>query len=884
MTIEGSKQQQLTFEKGITNVPSDAICSDNSLSESVGMVYDNGEHRVIQKPELFINTGSYDGTTSAAPTILLVHKFNGEERFIGVHSAIFVWGIKSGTQFVQKGNLENNGATLAYTGNEKLTTIGKTLIISNGEDFAYFLWKNDKYEGLGNKIPAPDVEFAMIYGNWGTHNTSALNVSNSQDAEGCLGFTQIGVTDYFQPDVAEGKQDLYNNIVVGLYAKCLKAVAERKCFAKPFLVRYAIELYDGSYTCQSAPIAMFPAVTKNCLASFSDDQITIEVGACLIAFKADFDYSQWSDLVKGVVVFVSDGVALYDTTNNQTPQNGYEGYAEITGGVSYHDSIQASGRLSDFTEHSSEFVNATVSTRVPSVPEFLPLNSRGTNEILDDLKTTSVFYKLFEIGIKASNTWQNSRAYIKSHVIENLTTQEQLPDDYYSHTSIGGMNIFSYNNRLLVSNVHRSFFDGFNSFLPYDNDNSYSYHVYVYINTPSGERIVCKTIETYEKLGIYFFYPDPRAYKADVYLSDGSFVLSMDLKEHPFLNGAYFFGSLPDGSEGEPTETSGEDEPTPITTSEILNNQIWTSEVNNPFIFKAEGNITVGNGNIIGISTLTQALSQGQFGQYPLIIFGDEGIWAASTGDTGLFTAIHPMSREVCNNPKSITQTDGAIFFSSAKGLMVILGSTVKCVSEQMAGKNDALAAALSPTSALGSFSVFLKNCFIAYDYRDSLLWIFNGTSTSCYVYSIKSGTFAKYSFTNAITNIVNYYPDFLLQDSDNNIYTLTGRHDINSDEEQTNSYSATLLTRPMKLENALALKKLIQMAHIKDMEGSLTIRLFASNTLKQDISHWAELNSLLGTPWKYYRFLYSFTGLKATDRFAGTVLVTKEERTNKLR
>ena len=44
------KQQQLTFDKGITNVPSDILCSDNALEESVGMIYDNGEHRVIQKP------------------------------------------------------------------------------------------------------------------------------------------------------------------------------------------------------------------------------------------------------------------------------------------------------------------------------------------------------------------------------------------------------------------------------------------------------------------------------------------------------------------------------------------------------------------------------------------------------------------------------------------------------------------------------------------------------------------------------------------------------------------------------------------------------------------------------------------------------------------
>ena len=61
---------------------------------------------------------------------------------------------------------------------------------------------------------------------------------------------------------------------------------------------------------------------------------------------------------------------------------------------------------------------------------------------------------------------------------------------------------------------------------------------------------------------------------------------------------------------------------------------------------------------------------------------------------------------------------------------------------------------------------------------------------------------------------------------------------------------------------------------------GTLTLRIFASN----DLDHWVELASLRGVPWKYYRFRYDFATLKATDRFAGTMLVTQERRTDKLR
>ena len=57
------KQQQLLFDKGITYVPSDVLCSDNALSECVGMTYENGEMKPIQKAKEFI-TSAKDGDSS----------------------------------------------------------------------------------------------------------------------------------------------------------------------------------------------------------------------------------------------------------------------------------------------------------------------------------------------------------------------------------------------------------------------------------------------------------------------------------------------------------------------------------------------------------------------------------------------------------------------------------------------------------------------------------------------------------------------------------------------------------------------------------------------------------------------------------------------------
>ena len=61
---------------------------------------------------------------------------------------------------------------------------------------------------------------------------------------------------------------------------------------------------------------------------------------------------------------------------------------------------------------------------------------------------------------------------------------------------------------------------------------------------------------------------------------------------------------------------------------------------------------------------------------------------------------------------------------------------------------------------------------------------------------------------------------------------------------------------------------------------GTLALRIFASNNIK----NWVELSSLRGTPWKYYKFQYNFANMIATDRFAGTMIVTQERRTDKIR
>lgn len=860
------KQQQITYDKGITYVPSDVLCSDNALSENVGLTYENGEMKPIQKASEFI-TSAVNGSTPMddIPTFLYVHQLNDQERYIGHmmngNEDDMCWGTVDEGVFSLGGLLEiGTSVYLTYTDGTRITSIGKTLIVNDDNGIRYYIWKENGYENLGTAFPKPEVEYYL--GDRSTLRECSGNVTSS------------GV--YYRDNeyhIDTNKQSDWNNTVIGIYTDLRKKIWQKKAFVGSFCVRAALELYDGSYYHVQNPVFMvnhFSAYCIDYLSGAHTDYVwsEIELFGQNLYYKFSQDYAKWSDIVRNVVLFVTKEANLFDTASdailedgsNSSHKNDYVSYF-ISGNAIYNDL-------------------ATVGGSSPSGivgDPYIVLKSNPDSDLEEVIKD-GVYYKLCEIGLYGDGDWHLTGDHFDTHKIENITTQEQLvTDDWYSHCDINAGMMYSYNSRLNLAQVHRGLFEGFNNFMPFDNESANNYKFYVEIETDGGTITVEKSASTKQKQGIYFYYPDPRAKK--VYIKKGdNYILNEDLTEHPTLNGAYYFAGVSKTMVEPGTITTPSPEPVPSADRfELLPNYIITSEVNNPFVFRPEGYFKVGTGKIIGCSTITQALSEGQFGQFPLLVFSESGIWALTVGSTGYYTSIHPISREVCSEASSITQTDGAVYFVSEKGLMVIVGNAVKCVSEQFDGKVFDNAAPFGFVLD-GDFETYLKGCRIAYDYRDSQLVIINPSATFQWVYNMKSSTFSKaHLIEGAVGNILNDYPDSLLQASDGKVYSLLKKPDQNADNED---YDCVLLTRPMKLENGLALKTIMDMKNIGTMEGSLVVTIYGSN----DCQHWMEVPSLTGIPWKYYRFKIVFSDMKATDRFSGTLLVTQERRTNKLR
>lgn len=829
------KQQQLTFNKGITNVPSDAICGDGELSSLVGLTSENGELKPIQ------NAVTVSGVPNA--------------KILAVHGGRYLFEYNNG--YIQYNSTLSYNRVLSFDGDYKdIATIGNTVIVSTTTETHYALWDGSKYVDLGTKIPEPDL--TLYLGGLEQANVK-LDANSFIDEQG---------------NVKTDMQSAWNDAIIGSYDAVVSKLHQQRAFAEPFVARYAIELYDGSYLLHSSPFIMLPFYSAELVLAMNYEFIPdtrpisdMPMKGYNIYCSGEYDYSDWSDIVKGVSIFVTREVRLFNRSADAKFELIENDANTVLGYRLYGGQIIKQGNWVDISAQHGVWQHSVMDA-VPNA------------DIIRMLSEESVFYKLCDMGLKKAGTWSTAGMY-SYYVLDNIEVQPQLHnEDFHTHDSFINGDLYSFNGRLHITNAQRKLFEGFRSFFEWKTQSSYSYTIVVTIKTRDGgteKQVLVNTGSTDEAIGsFYFYYPDSRATKAEIY-NNGYLYKTLNLTEHPGLNGSYWIAnSLPEYSssrQGYAPSPSSSYVPVPSLDDsdsvENLQETLVVSEVDNPFLFLSKGYVKVGQSPIVGIAAITMALSEYQHGHLPLAAFTEDGIWSLSISSEGYYTALQAISREVCNNPSSITQVDNGIYFASAKGLMYLDTRGVRCVSTQLRGT---------------VFDDVIDDCLIAYDYRDSLLHIYckNDTYEDAYVYNMKTGTFSETQ--GEYQNVVNNYPDTLIQYQNGNTWNTYSLLQKPDEQKDNSTYTGYIKTRPMKLENALALKSIMEVRHIMDIEGSVSLKIYASNNLKHAANTWVQLTSLRGTPWKYYKFEYTFTGLKATDRYAGTLVVTQERRTDKLR
>ena len=186
-------------------------------------------------------------------------------------------------------------------------------------------------------------------------------------------------------------------------------------------------------------------------------------------------------------------------------------------------------------------------------------------------------------------------------------------------------------------------------------------------------------------------------------------------------------------------------------------NVMRVSAVDNPLYFSAKSTYSF-DADIVALCSNTVAVSQGQFGQHPLYVFTNEGIWLMSVDASGAgnYLAQIPCSREICNNASGVSITTRGVVFPSSKGLMLINGSETINISEPISGlstpelmcTDDVVGRICDVVGKEGlcnrvTFLKYLSNAFTAFDYNANLLYVCNSAYDYVYVYNNMSGVWS---------------------------------------------------------------------------------------------------------------------------------------------
>ncbi len=869
---------------GITQATSDLDCRDGELSLSHNLIQQNGAMRPIVLPRAQFSMAEGE-------RLVYVHSLSGYKNYLYTTSA----GLLKAFRMDDGVRTDYGFAYDIGTDTEinQIQSIGNTIIVLAADSIHYILFKDDDYKYLGNKLP----ELGMNFGLEGEENEAEIAVDFSTNE---IDFNQYG------PDAIvvipdESSEQIYSQ-VIGTINKMVSDAKDEGRFVHPFLVRYAYNTISG-YTMQSPPVLMLPN-TRRFPAMPIFDRTEESGGGVLKSFKATVKFysatmhywasreviealGEWKDIILGVDIFVSDPIQeLVDT-----PRGWSLSYGAAPGQTNLRYDF-GGGYLTLSPEGVHAYTGSPVSGAIPVV--FPP--RLGDEAFAERVKGTSVFWKVKSIA--PDEVEEKGYLDIDGNVLQNLGTQETLPDDYCSHDVLSAGSAFVYNSRLNLSNVGRKpFVPPVKQLVTYvdapeqsDEATLYSYRATVFIKSGLSTVQAQSEPSTLGELAWWVYYPNPNAYRMVIERERDSVKQWADLTltEHTGLNGAYYYtrGYIA-FSDTQPDLPTGTDD----TIREP--NKIYTSQAANPFYFPLGGINTVGTGQITGISSTTRALSQGQFGQFPLLVFATDGIWAMEVSQEGLYSVRQPISRDVCSNPQSITQTDGAVVFVSDKGVMVADGSRVDMLSAELDGPSfspqtvERLSDILSKeglTEELGQMGAakdFFQLCRVAYDYPNAKLVFFIPDKKIAWVYSLNSRTWA--TMTAGIMQAVTDYPGCYVQMDDGAVINISTKQDF----DDTRQVKTLLLTRPLKLGD-VALKTVnavLLRGQLAAREGAVVV--FASHDGARYVpigsAAGRRLSRLQGSPYRYFRLLVAGEMDARQSLSAASVGLTRKWR-NKLR
>lgn len=823
--------------KGVTHRPNNATSPDGDLALCLNLVNDNGTLTPLEQP-------THIGSLPSNMQALFIHQSATYKHIIIYDSndSSVIWVNYAHLNDIDWEEEKHWGYIIKDTSETpSVTALGNTLILTfKNSPLQYAVWKNDGYTTFGSHPPFIPIQFALLRQrttdsfatfdipsfSWTVESTTisrkSVVIENEEVTDGTL--------TYFDEIPKDISQQHLSNAILGEINKAIAQYNEDEdaSFIFPFFVRYAIRLYDGSLTQHSYPVLMIPnsyllarIKNLNAVVGTGENKInggngTIEADWCKLYFKflQTPDIENWKDLIQGIDIYISQPLYTYD-------QAGY-----ITGWApSSSTKAPYALRVSNSTFGSNTRDEVTYK---PAYQLLLPTKDDATiNSMVED---NALFYNIHSIAIDNiknsdyNNGW--TQLLVKGSTLASLTSRQVMTDDYNSHNDKLANVAMIYNSRLNLADVSEIITAdvAWDCQFAYLNNPTKEVVGAIYINDDNGkqQKLQNYQISHIDYIPRYFFFPSTRA--TAIALAIGDDIYKIGLKQHPGLNGAVYFRGFGDNT----PERIYSLYDTVKSISVIYPNKLYTSNVDNPFTFRPENINTIGSGNIRALSAATQAISQGQFGAFPLYAFTDEGIWALAVSGTGGWTSIQPVTRDVITEGTIPLSLDNAIAFFSAKGLMLLQGGDVSCMSAMLDTN--------TPTSVLDNIVTDLSDDFIAavkrfpksaalaYDYAHSRIYAL--APNAHWIYSTKLGTWSHAEGGNLGDYALNNYPNTIIVRCDKG----KGQHlySLNDNCEYYNY--AEFITRPLHFgtHSLRTIRALVTRGLISN-ENKISVSLYAS-------------------------------------------------------
>ena len=853
-----------------------------------------GQFKVIQGPTVNVTTE----TVSETGNNEVIFDAYAIEQRQQAHQEIITAELKANKQYT----LQNVSTKNTSWWKTEVYLIRTT---DRGDTSVYYGWFSNR--DLYYITPKEDFTKIKLVQYW-TENSGITYLS--------VRYTLIALGDTVNTTFRFINDETHINNIISKVNDIVTAEKKENKYVYPFFLRYALELYDGTIVNPSGPILLIPNTTEyapkiygkyntggyeekmySTIYFYNSCQLN-----CLLLSNVD-ELKEWGDIVKSVNFYVSDQVLPYKTDSiNRIEATDKEGnHKAFTIASSFYDGKDIQfGKVSLYSLFNNLYNSS--SNYIFETEILLPLKNQ--DDIYEFYTTCDQFYKISSININKL-TQNIFNPFMGKSVLPTLQSKDKLPNEDFRYGKIKPRDFFIYNKRLSIYDLEKTFSKPanptlLNGYTLTDIWQEVNITVRIYIETSKGTQIVQNRFKNFYNQGhhfntdqiIWYYYPNNDARKCEIiyHIRDLNSKIEiykvgiLNLTQHKSLNGSYNFedwGSFSDFIEIT-AEEYYKDYYNDISSSEIFENEIKLSEVNNPFLFPLEGTNIVGTGTILALSSIVKPLSQGQYGQFPIMAFCSDGNYALQINEEGLIVAAPPMQRDVCINPNSITQIDGAVIYVAERGVMMADGNDIQCISSQLTGVTDTFTDEKNGVT-IRPMDLFRK-CNTIFDYANQRLIFFDPTNELQYAltYSLSSGTWNNITVLDFI-KAINIYPYSYIQDKNGNIILIDQSYDFLPTQQPI---EGKIITRPLKLDT-LQFKRLTAFALQGIFKDKQEISLYGSN----DATTWrflgktqrAAVNNITGRTYKYFRFVIR-TSLTPEENISGLRLQYDIRREKRLR